>query len=90
LAQPDQTIVFYMGLTGLPIICEQLVKHGLASSTPIAMVQSATTAQQKVVIGTLDNIQQKAKAAKIRPPALIIVGSVVSLHKKLNWFAQGS
>jgi uroporphyrin-III C-methyltransferase/precorrin-2 dehydrogenase/sirohydrochlorin ferrochelatase len=42
LAQPDQTIVFYMGLTGLPIICEQLVKHGLAATTPIAMVQSAT------------------------------------------------
>jgi uroporphyrin-III C-methyltransferase/precorrin-2 dehydrogenase/sirohydrochlorin ferrochelatase len=89
LAQPDQTIVFYMGLTGLPIICKQLVKHGLAPTTPIAMVQSATTSQQKVVIGTLEDIQQKAKAAKIKPPALIIVGSVVSLHKKLNWFGQG-
>jgi len=89
LAQPDQTIVFYMGLTGLPIICEQLVKHGLTATTPIAMVQSATTAQQKVVIGTLEDIQQKAEAAEIKPPALIIVGTVVSLHKKLNWFAQG-
>lgn len=89
LAQPDQTIVFYMGLTGLPIICKQLVKHGLAPTTPIAMVQSATTSQQKVVIGTLEDIQQKAEAAKIKPPALIIVGSVVSLHKKLNWFGQG-
>jgi uroporphyrin-III C-methyltransferase/precorrin-2 dehydrogenase/sirohydrochlorin ferrochelatase len=79
-----------MGLTGLPIICEQLVKHGLAPATPIAMVQSATTAQQKVVIGTLEDIQQKAEAAEIKPPALIIVGSVVSLHKKLNWFGQGS
>jgi uroporphyrin-III C-methyltransferase/precorrin-2 dehydrogenase/sirohydrochlorin ferrochelatase len=90
LAQPDQTIVFYMGLTGLPIICEQLVKHGLAASTPIAMVQSATTPQQKVVTGTLEDIQQKAEAAEIRPPALIIVGSVVSLHKKLNWFGKGN
>jgi uroporphyrin-III C-methyltransferase/precorrin-2 dehydrogenase/sirohydrochlorin ferrochelatase len=90
LAQPDQTIVFYMGLTGLPIICEQLVKHGLAATTPIAMVQSATTPQQKVVTGTLEDIQQKAKAADIRPPALIIVGSVVSLHEKLNWFGQGN
>lgn len=86
LAQPDQTIVFYMGLTGLPIICEQLVKHGLASTTPIAMVQSATTPEQKVVTGTLADIQQKADAAQIKPPALIIVGSVVSLHEKLNWF----
>jgi uroporphyrin-III C-methyltransferase/precorrin-2 dehydrogenase/sirohydrochlorin ferrochelatase len=89
LAQPDQTIVFYMGLTGLPIICEQLVKHGLSPTTPIAMVQSATTPQQKVVTGTLEDIQQKAQAAQIKPPALIIVGSVVSLHKKLNWFGKG-
>jgi uroporphyrin-III C-methyltransferase/precorrin-2 dehydrogenase/sirohydrochlorin ferrochelatase len=89
LAQPDQTIVFYMGLTGLPIICEQLVKHGLSPTTPIAMVQSATTPQQKVVTGTLEDIQQKAEAAQIKPPALIIVGSVVSLHKKLNWFGKG-
>jgi uroporphyrin-III C-methyltransferase/precorrin-2 dehydrogenase/sirohydrochlorin ferrochelatase len=90
LAQADQTIVFYMGLTGLPIICEQLIKHGLAPSTPVAMVQSATTAKQKVVIGTLEDIQRKAEAAKIKPPALIIVGSVVNLHNKLNWFRQGS
>jgi uroporphyrin-III C-methyltransferase / precorrin-2 dehydrogenase / sirohydrochlorin ferrochelatase len=86
LAQPDQTIVFYMGLTGLAIICEQLVKHGLPPSTPIAMVQSATTAQQKVITGTFTDIQQKAEAAGIQPPALIIVGSVVSLHEKLNWY----
>jgi uroporphyrin-III C-methyltransferase/precorrin-2 dehydrogenase/sirohydrochlorin ferrochelatase len=90
LAQPDQTIVFYMGLTGLPIICEQLVKHGLALNTPIAMVQSATTSKQKVVTGTLKDIQNKAKEAQINPPALIIVGSVVSLHDKLHWFGQGN
>jgi uroporphyrin-III C-methyltransferase/precorrin-2 dehydrogenase/sirohydrochlorin ferrochelatase len=88
LAQPDQTIVFYMGLTGLPIICEQLVKHGLSAATPIAMVESATTSKQKVVTGTLLDIQQKAESAGIKPPALIIVGSVVSLHKKLNWFGN--
>jgi uroporphyrin-III C-methyltransferase/precorrin-2 dehydrogenase/sirohydrochlorin ferrochelatase len=90
LAQPDQTIVFYMGLTGLPIICEQLVKHGLALNTPIAMVQSATTSKQKVVTGTLKDIQNKAKEATITTPALIIVGSVVSLHDKLHWFGQGN
>ena len=88
LAQKDQTIVFYMGLTGLPIICTKLVEHGLPASTPAAMIQSATTPRQKVVTGTLENIQQKAEAAGIRPPTLIIVGSVISLHKKLNWFAE--
>ena len=86
LAQPDQTIVFYMGLTGLPIICEKLVEHGLSADTPAAMVQSATTPRQKVVTGTLANIQQIAEKAGIRPPTLIIVGSVVSLHNKLNWY----
>jgi uroporphyrin-III C-methyltransferase/precorrin-2 dehydrogenase/sirohydrochlorin ferrochelatase len=86
LAQTDQTIVFYMGLTGLPIICEQLVSHGLPETTPIALVQSATSEAQKVVIGTLQDIQQKAEEAQIKPPALIIVGSVVTLHSKLNWF----
>ncbi|MGS2719285.1 siroheme synthase CysG [Paraglaciecola aestuariivivens] len=88
LAQQDQTAVFYMGLTGLTIICEQLIKHGLAASTPIAMVQSATTDEQKVVVGTLADMPQQAEAANIQPPALIIVGSVVSLHSQLNWFKQ--
>ena len=88
LAQPDQTIVFYMGLTGLAIICEKLVEHGLPLSTPVAMVQNATTQQQKVVTGTFADIQAKAEAAGIEPPALIIVGSVVSLQDKLNWFAK--
>ena len=90
LAQPDQTIVFYMGLTGLPIICKKLVEHGLPADTPAAMIQSATTPKQKIVTGTLTNIQQKAEEAQIRPPTLIIVGSVVSLHKKLNWFDESS
>jgi len=86
LAQQDQTIVFYMGLTGLSIICEQLVKHGIPVTTQVAMVQSATTTQQKVITGTLQDIHHKALEANIQPPALIIVGSVVSLHKKLSWF----
>jgi len=64
------------------------VKHGLPETTPIAMVQSATTPQQKVITGTFADIQQKAEAADIQPPALIIVGSVVSLHEKLNWFTS--
>lgn len=86
LAQPDQTTVFYMGLTGLPIICQKLIEYGMPDTTQIALVQSATTAQQKVVTGNLRDIQHKAATANIQPPALIIVGSVVSLQSKLNWF----
>jgi uroporphyrin-III C-methyltransferase/precorrin-2 dehydrogenase/sirohydrochlorin ferrochelatase len=88
LVQPNQTLVFYMGLTGLPVICAKLIEHGLTADTQIAIVQSATTAEQKVVTGTLRDIQQKASEANIQPPALIIVGSVVSLHHKLHWFGQ--
>ncbi|MFT5938421.1 MAG: uroporphyrin-III C-methyltransferase/precorrin-2 dehydrogenase/sirohydrochlorin ferrochelatase [Paraglaciecola sp.] len=90
LAQQDQTTVFYMGLTGLPIICQKLMEHGMPASTQIALVQSATTAEQKVVTGCLTDIEHKAKAANIKPPALIIVGSVVSLHSTLNWFSPNS
>lgn len=86
LAQTNQTVVIYMGLTGLPQICEQLIAHGLAVSTPIALIQSATTDQQRVITGTLDTISCHPELPTIAPPALIIVGSVVSLHSQLSWF----
>jgi len=85
LAQKNQTAVFYMGLTGLPIICEKLIEHGIDASTPIALVQSATTEKQAVLTGTLSNIVAKQEEAQLQPPTLIIVGSVVSLHSELNW-----
>ena len=86
LAQGNQTIVFYMGLTGLPIICEQLIKHGLSADTPIALVQKATTSDQKVLTATLSTIVSHPQLTEMKPPTLIIVGSVVSLQSKLNWF----
>ena len=86
LAQQNQTIVFYMGLTGLPIICEKLVEHGLAPTTPIALVESATLEQQKVVTGTLGDITANPLTESIKPPTLIIVGGVVSLREELNWY----
>ena len=86
LAQKNQTAVFYMGLTGLPIICEKLIEHGLDANTPIALVQSATTEKQAVLTGTLSNIVAKQEEAQLQPPTLIIVGSVVSLRDELNWY----
>ena len=77
-----------MGLTGLPIICEKMIEYGLEPSTPIALVQSATTEKQAVLTGTLENIVAKQEEANLKPPTLIIVGSVVSLHDELNWFQQ--
>lgn len=85
LAKPNQTIVIYMGLLGLRQICEKLVQRGLAGDTPIALVQKGTTPDHRVIISDLLNIADKVDQLKPKPPTLIIIGSVVSLHKKLNW-----
>lgn len=87
LAHENQTVVFYMGLTGLSVICEKLMEHGMPASMPIALVQSATTAQQRVVTGTLENILDNPETAQMKPPTLIIVGSVVSLRDTLDWYS---
>lgn len=86
LAQPSQTIVFYMGLKGLPVICEKLLEHGLPADLPIALVQQATTPRQRVLTGTLATMPDIIKNEDIKPPTLIIVGEVVRLHDKLGWF----
>jgi len=86
LARPNQTIVIYMGLLGLPVLCEQLAAHGLPESMPAAIVQQGTTQTQKVVTGTLRTLPGLAAAARLAAPTLIIVGEVVKLHQKLNWF----
>jgi len=86
LAQPNQTIVFYMGLQGLKVICQKLIEHGMPEETPIALVQKATTPDQKVVTGVLKTMARDVENSNIKPPTLIIVGNVVKLHKRLNWF----
>lgn len=88
LTRPSQTVVIYMGLSRLAEIAEQLIAHGRAAQTPAAVVEQATTAQQRVVTGTLATLPALAAASEIRSPALIIVGEVVQLHGKLNWFNE--
>lgn len=90
LVRANHTLVFYMGLTGLPIICEQLIANGMPSSTPIGLIQSATMSKQKVVTATLATIIEHPETSALKPPTLIIVGGVVSLHNKLNWFGDTS
>ena len=90
LARPNQTVVIYMGLLGLPILCAQLIAHGLAAATPAAIVQQGTTDSQHVLTGTLQTLPALAIAARLAPPALLIVGSVVSLRDKLSWFRTES
>ncbi|SCZ59843.1 siroheme synthase CysG [Thiohalomonas denitrificans] len=86
LAQPNQTVVFYMGLKGLPVICSKLMENGMDGETPIALVQQATTPRQRVFTGTLNTMPDVIQNSDIKPPTLIIVGNVVKLHEKLGWF----
>nr|VFJ58660.1 MAG: uroporphyrin-III C-methyltransferase / precorrin-2 dehydrogenase / sirohydrochlorin ferrochelatase [Candidatus Kentron sp. DK] len=87
LIRPDQTIVFYMGLKGLPLICRGLIRRGLAAATPAALVQQGTTPKQRVLIGTLETLPDIIMDTEIKPPTLLIVGRVVTLHEKLKWFS---
>ncbi len=86
LAKPNQTIVFYMGLHGLPVICEQLMAHGVSADMPIALIQQGTTEKQRVFVATLGTIQEVIEKDRPKPPTLIIVGNVVQLREKLNWY----
>ncbi|MGV0949673.1 MAG: siroheme synthase CysG [Azonexus sp.] len=86
LARPRQTVVVYMGLHGLNILCAELVKHGMPDTTPIAIVQQGTTLNQRVITGTLATLPGIAEREKPQAPTLIIVGGVVALHDKLKWF----
>jgi uroporphyrin-III C-methyltransferase/precorrin-2 dehydrogenase/sirohydrochlorin ferrochelatase len=86
LAQPNQTLVVYMGLLGVKTLCAKLIEHGMPADMPMALVQKATTREQKVLVGTLETMPGLLDNATIKPPTLIIVGKVVALHKKLAWF----
>ncbi|MEH6626673.1 MAG: siroheme synthase CysG [Motiliproteus sp.] len=84
LSQRHQTVVFYMGLTALATISEQLQAHGMSADTPVALVYRATTPQQRLLVGQLDNIAQRCEEEKFKSPSLIIIGTVVSLADKLK------
>src|SRR5471030_1765227 len=86
LAQGQQTLVFYMGLTQAGEIQRRLLENGLPAETPVALVENGTSQQQRVVTGVLTELSHLA--TQVQSPSLIIVGSVVSLREKLNWFAS--
>ncbi|MCL7462958.1 siroheme synthase CysG [Pseudomonas sp. NW5] len=86
LVAPGQTLVFYMGLVGLPVICEQLIRHGRSADTPAALIQQGTTRNQRVFAGTLANLPQLVAEHEVHAPTLVIVGEVVQLRDKLAWF----
>ncbi|MBB5018731.1 uroporphyrin-III C-methyltransferase/precorrin-2 dehydrogenase/sirohydrochlorin ferrochelatase [Chitinivorax tropicus] len=90
LTRPEQTVVVYMGVGQLPDICQQMITHGRAADTPAAIIERATTDKQRVIIGTLANLPDHAVQQRVKAPALIVIGGVVTLHDKLKWFKTAS
>ena len=80
------TLVFFMGMKNLENIVGNLIAHGRNAETPVALIQWGTRTDQRVVTGTLNDIVGKVNDAKLGPPAIIIVGDVVKLRQKLNWY----
>lgn len=83
--QNNQTLVFYMGLVGLPVICRQLVAHGMSPEMPVALVSKGTTPEQVVVTGNLSDIVERVNAQQVQAPTLVIIGHVVALRDRLDW-----
>ncbi len=88
LARGSQTLVIYMGLMKSHYIQSQLIKHGRSDSTPVAIIERGTQAQQKVFVGTLSQLANLSEGAQ--SPSLIVVGEVVQLSRKLDWFSSNT
>jgi len=86
LATAVDTLVFLMGMQNLPEIVKKLIEHGRPPKTPIAVIAEGTKPAQKTVVGELDNIVARVKEHNLSPPAIIVVGEVVRLREKLDWF----
>lgn len=88
LAKAVDTICVYMGVSHLPVIANQLIQYGKSAQTPIALIHWGTLNDQKTVVGTLETIVEKVKEAEISNPSMIVIGEVVRLHNRLNWFQE--
>jgi uroporphyrin-III C-methyltransferase len=84
LARPRQTVVIYMGVGTLPIICEQLIRHGLPPATPAAVVERATRPDERTIDGTVESLPMLALVHGVTAPALIVIGGVAGLHTVLK------
>jgi uroporphyrin-III C-methyltransferase len=83
LARPRQTVVIYMGVATLPIVCEELIRHGLPPDTPAAVVERATRPDERTIDGTLETLPALARVHGVKSPALIVIGAVAQLHAVL-------
>ena len=90
LARPKQTLVFYMGLQGLPVICRELQANGMPKETPIALIEQGTTSNQRTLTGTLAAMEEIVAGQDVHAPTVIIVGEVVQLHGQLSWWGEAA
>jgi len=88
IADPDCTLVIYMGLANLEKICAELVEAGLAPGMPAAAIHGGTTGQQRKVIATLADLAAKVADTGLRSPVTVIIGKVVALSSALDWFQE--
>jgi uroporphyrin-III C-methyltransferase/precorrin-2 dehydrogenase/sirohydrochlorin ferrochelatase len=86
--QPRQTVAIYMGLRNLEALTREFIAHGADADLPAAIVDNATRAAQRVVVGTLGTLAAKARQAELAGPATIIIGTVVTLRDKLDWRSE--
>lgn len=86
LAAEKQTLVFYMGLNQAATIQQKLIEHGMPGEMPVAIVENGTAVTQRVIDGTLTQLGELAQ--QMNSPSLIIIGRVVGLRDKLNWFSN--
>jgi uroporphyrin-III C-methyltransferase len=88
IANAVDTIVVLMGVESLEGIVGKLLKGGISTDLPVAMVESGTLPQQRALIATLGTIVKEAKAKEIKPPSVIVIGEVANLGRKLAWFKK--
>jgi siroheme synthase len=90
IASAVDTIVILMGIESLEAIIEKLLKGGIKPTTPVAIIEKGTSKQQRSITGTIETIIKDSKEATIKPPAVIVIGGVVNLGRKLAWFKPTS
>ncbi|GAB1265209.1 siroheme synthase CysG [Aurantivibrio infirmus] len=88
MLDPTTTLVFYMGLIGLPEICQGLIEQGRSPDTPAALIEKGTTTEQRVFTSTIAQLASSIKGKDVHAPTLLVIGDVVRLHEKLSWFRK--
>ena len=90
LIQPSQTVCIYMGLTHLPELMGEFIRRGADKDLAAAAIFNGTRRNQHVITGTISTLSKEVAASELRGPAMIVIGTVVTLREKLNWFEPGS